>query len=410
MTVTSTIQDGISDPRDTIRVWPTRLIVALTYLVLWLGAALAVGLTCLSVAYESATVNVFLLALVLAWNVLPYLTLRYVIGLLARHCESSIHVNAARIAALAIALCGLLAIPISEYAEFYAFAVLPGCQLAAAILLAFCTLAPGARRALSTSTLHSAPLFDKVVHPLRWLLLFGGLYCLAWAVLALTGLESDWLMVLIWLGIFLGTQLLFLAPRRHWPIRLAERGRPMKLSILWGAAAGGLLSLGMLATILECPDWWHDLKDIIDQKLLYIALGTWAVWSIIFYAYWRGGDRYGQLGRLVRWLLGGSVLELLASTFVQAFIPDRHGCYCDRGSFFGMIIGLTVLLWTFGPGLALIFLYEKVRQERIRQWRKHPECPKCAYDLRGTFRAGRRECPECGQPVSRTLAAGIPHN
>ena len=44
---------------------------------------------------------------------------------------------------------------------------------------------------------------------------------------------------------------------------------------------------------------------------------------------------------------------------------DDNDCYCATGSYTGLILGGTVLLWTFGPGLVLMFLREKDRREPL---------------------------------------------
>jgi hypothetical protein len=126
-------------------------------------------------------------------------------------------------------------------------------------------------------------------------------------------------------------------------------------------------------------------------------LGLWVLWGVIFYAYWRQGDHYSRSGRMLRALLAGSVLELLVAAPVHAWAARRSDCYCERGSYTGLVFGGTVLLWVFGPGVVLLFLRERYRREKL-----FPVCPACGYDLRGS---AEPTCPECGAPLAGRGAA-----
>ena len=90
-------------------------------------------------------------------------------------------------------------------------------------------------------------------------------------------------------------------------------------------------------------------------------------------------------------MLAGTFAELLVVSPVLAFVDDPDHCFCARGSFFGLCIGVAAMLWIFGPGIVLLFI-----QERQRRLGSGSLCLKCGYDLHGTFDAGRSTCPECG--------------
>ena len=162
------------------------------------------------------------------------------------------------------------------------------------------------------------------------------------------------------------------------------------------AALLQLLSAGLLATLLEIPNWWDWIYDgglIVLYAIWAVMLLLWIAWAIVFFIYWRQGDRYTQLGKMIRGLFVGSLLELLVAAPVQAFTHERD-CYCARGSYTGLVFGVTVLLWCFGPGVILLFVREKVRRERLA-----PRCAGCGCDLRGTLADDRTQCPECGMDV-----------
>ncbi len=239
--------------------------------------------------------------------------------------------------------------------------------------------------------------------------------------------ESLYAAVLaVYLGLFFCTQWFFLRPRREWTMRATLRGRPMKRSIFSAALIASILSVGLAATLLEIPDWWRyvvatnwgagqrlevhpdevtaggvsvqpappppalDIDDVdfrVWPGLVAIAL-AWSAWALIFWRYWRAGDRYTQLTRMIRGLLVGSILEVFVATAVHAFAYRRDECHCCRGSYTGLVFGGTALLWVFGPGIILLY-----RRERHRQRLLLPTCIECGYDLRGI---AVEKCPECG--------------
>jgi len=234
-------------------------------------------------------------------------------------------------------------------------------------------------------------------------------------------------VLIVYLGLFLCTQWIFLRPRRQWTMRQTFRGRPMKRSIFSAALISSLLSVGLAATLLEVPDWWRYVVssdwapgqglgavssapsddstsptstptqrnfDDVDFRvwpgLLAIAI-AWGFWAFMFWRYWKAGDRYTQLTRMLRGLLVGSILEVFIATTVHAFTYRRDDCYCCRGSYTGLVFGGTALLWVFGPGLVLLY-----KRERHRQRLLLPVCIECGYDLRGI---SVDKCPECGKPI-----------
>ena len=95
-------------------------------------------------------------------------------------------------------------------------------------------------------------------------------------------------------------------------------------------------------------------------------LGLWLLWSLVFFAYWRGATRHGQIARMTQRLIRGTFLELFAATAVFAWNPHEESCYCGRGSYLGLVLGGTVLAWTFGPGILLLFLGQK-RRRRVER-------------------------------------------
>ena len=270
--------------------------------------------------------------------------------------------------------------------------------------------------------------YRRLAYRLRWLILIVGVLCLGagvfwlvnplwpqWKVRAdepagLLGVVWFWaedepeygLLLAGYLGVFLLTQWLFLRPRRGLAVRLARTGRPMKRAVVAAGLVAMLLTAGMASTLLEVITWscgkdWLPDDDLVGRALLYgIPVLVWAGWSVVFLIYWRQGDHYTQLGKMIRGLLGGSVLELIAATAVYVWNPQKEDCYCSRGSYTDLLFGGTVALWCFGPGIILLFMRERYRRAKLLHL-----CTDCGYDLRGSIPAGSTTCPECGAPISR---------
>ena len=202
--------------------------------------------------------------------------------------------------------------------------------------------------------------------------------------------------VLIFLGLFFAAQWFFLGPAKWWHINLAETARPMKRSVVIAACAAMLITVGFFATLLGPTGGWAWLYDFGTAGIVGIWIAMlliWAGWGVVFFIYWRGGDRCTQLTKMIRGIIAGSILEMLIATGVFALNPRNEECYCARGSYTGLIFGGTALLWAFGPGVILLYMRERDRRQGMIQ-----VCGKCGYDLRGNRNA--KTCPECGAAVA----------
>jgi hypothetical protein len=95
-----------------------------------------------------------------------------------------------------------------------------------------------------------------------------------------------------------------------------------------------------------------------------VALLTWCLWSLIFYRLGRKQEPGDFMQRQSKALLRGSILELLVA--VPTHIVARNRDYCCAGfmTFVGLAMGLSVMLFSFGP--AVFFLF-------VARWRRlHP--------------------------------------
>ena len=232
---------------------------------------------------------------------------------------------------------------------------------------------------------------------LRWVLL--GLYLALVAGLSFPFFtDSDSLTLWYFLlGGVVGGQALFIfgggTMQLCRPIRKARLWMP----VLVAAIMAGILLSGAVLALYELVMADDELPEPWNYLLLWFLAGNWMLWAPLFWVYTQRKKRHDALARLASWLFAGSLAELLAC--VPAHIITSRRSYCLAGllTMLGILAGVYVMLFSFGPALALLFLRPRFRREQMED---PPLCAACGYDLRGTLEAGRQACPECGHGLA----------
>lgn len=174
---------------------------------------------------------------------------------------------------------------------------------------------------------------------------------------------------IIVVGIIFLLQWLFLRPGKNFKIRLLTEGRPLKTSVFSAGIMAMLLTVGLISLLLEFPNWWEGIIESesgFTLSCIYITMFIiWGIWAWIFYVYWKQGDRYTQLGKMIRGLIAGSILEIMIAVPVHIWATRQRECYCCRGTYTTLILAGTVLIWTFGPGIILLYMREKHRRKKL---------------------------------------------
>jgi hypothetical protein len=156
------------------------------------------------------------------------------------------------------------------------------------------------------------------------------------------------------------------------PVRFATRRpmsrSPLALTILAGALMMGGLVIGAIFSLCEFAFADKALDDSNGNLTVWIALGmglaSWVGWALIFHRLSRTTQPEDFVSRLCRTLLKGSILELLIA--VPTHIVARCRDYCCAGflTFIGLTMGVSVMLFSFGPGVFFLF---------VARWRRlHP--------------------------------------
>jgi hypothetical protein len=87
----------------------------------------------------------------------------------------------------------------------------------------------------------------------------------------------------------------------------------------------------------------------------------WLFWGLIFYLFARRDDPQSLIKRCTRWVLRGSIAELLVAVPSHIFVRHGHDCCAPVATFWGITIGLSLMLLAFGPGVFFLFVERAAR-------------------------------------------------
>jgi len=212
----------------------------------------------------------------------------------------------------------------------------------------------------------------------RWALIIAGLYLLTLTAFTLPVVAlaffprftwneagevySSW-PYWFWLVIMVASQFALLAV----PVRIANR-RPVTRGSLWPTLlAGGLMMAGLVTgavlSVYEFVVGEQGPGNWIGWVSAAVGGMTWLIWLVVFFRMSRSANPSDLITRQCRWLFKGSILELLIA--VPTHIVARSRDYCCAGfmTFMGLTMGVSVMLFAFGP--AVFFLYAE-RWQRLQ--------------------------------------------
>jgi hypothetical protein len=159
----------------------------------------------------------------------------------------------------------------------------------------------------------------------------------------------------VWLAVMGVSQFALLAV----PVRLASL-RPVKRGPVWrtmlacGLMAGGLV-VAALFSIYEAVTRLEDNHNWPFWLVIGLGILTWCAWAVVFSRMSRKVQPADLVSRQCRWLFKGSVLELLIAVPTHIVARSRDDCCAGFMTFIGLAMGISVMLFSFGP--AVFFLY-----------------------------------------------------
>ena len=176
----------------------------------------------------------------------------------------------------------------------------------------------------------------------------------------------------LWLGVLVAGQILLLLM----PINIAEKRLPsrrkLKVPIIVGAFfLANLFAAGVFSVL--CAIFTDHAADIIDYvnpifpaqnesgwhfvwSAIIVVTIFWIIWGFIFNRFAKSDDADSLLKRITRWLLRGSILELLVAVPSHVIVRRRDDCCAPLGTFWGIATGISVMLLCFGPGVFFLFV------------------------------------------------------
>lgn len=200
------------------------------------------------------------------------------------------------------------------------------------------------------------PAWVYAVATVYLLLLLGVVSLPVWSYFAMGGDTGSVVFVTILVAALLlgGVSLILI------PVRVARR-RPVRRRSVWFPIIGSglliaLLVLGAAAAICE-----YLTNQVMGWYLLIVAGLCWAGWSVLFAVIALPGSPEGLPMRLHRWLIGGSVLELLVAVPTHVVVRRRPDCCAGIATGFGICLGVAVMFVSFGPSVLLLF-YRRRKQ------------------------------------------------
>src|SRR4051812_32961299 len=149
------------------------------------------------------------------------------------------------------------------------------------------------------------------------------------------------------------------------PVRVASR-RPVTRRSLWLPLLGSgclaaLLGFGASVALAEYAK--------LDKSVPWVIVGTagavWLAWTLVFWMMAHRTSPDAVATKLHRWLLAGSVLELLVAVPTHLVVRRRTECCAGLGTAIGIGAGILVMLLAFGPSVGFLY-YRRWKQIRSR--------------------------------------------
>jgi len=175
---------------------------------------------------------------------------------------------------------------------------------------------------------------------------------------------SAWPFWLFFAGIILAQVCLLIIP-----VRITHE-RPKPRRGIWPTAISSaflytVLLFGMLISLASAA-WGDDWPETSGWMLLLLPI-NWLIWTIVFRMFSRAADPNSFIRRLTKWLIRGSILELLIAVPSHVIVRHKDVCCAHMATAAGIAAGIAVMFFAFGPGVYFLYV------ERIRS--RKPDLP-----------------------------------
>ncbi len=148
------------------------------------------------------------------------------------------------------------------------------------------------------------------------------------------------------------------------PVRLS-RDRPMSrrgylVPMIAASLLIALLLLGATIAVAEAA----STADATGNNSLYFvggAVAAWIAWGVVLFLASANRNPLSLAARFHRWLLGGSVAELLVAVPCHVIVRRRDECCAGLWTGTAICLGAMVMFIAFGPSVLLLY-YRRARQ------------------------------------------------
>ena len=200
----------------------------------------------------------------------------------------------------------------------------------------------------------------------RWALFTVSLYAISMSILVtpilllLAGRDDPGLLgfFYVWLApvLILAQAVLLFAPVAVVQDRPVKR-RKIVVSAVVGAIPMAAMTIVFFGSIILMMLGEKTSGDqLYSPPILLSALAVfWLVWGIIFWKSFHSTDPTSFTATVTRWLLRGSILEVLVAIPSHIISRHRDECCAPVFSLLGIATGLSVGLMSFGPGIFFLF-------------------------------------------------------
>lgn len=175
------------------------------------------------------------------------------------------------------------------------------------------------------------------------------------------GEDGAWIFWLIFAGAIASQACLLIIPVRV----THERPKPRRGIWLTAMGAGflfSLLVLGMLFAVLSVfsgDDW----LDFLNWTFWLVMAGNWLVWLVVFRLFARNTEPQSWHRRVIKWLMRGSILELLIAVPSHIIVRHKDVCCAHMTTAAGLATGLAVMFFAFGPGIYYLYV-ERIKSKK----------------------------------------------
>ncbi len=145
------------------------------------------------------------------------------------------------------------------------------------------------------------------------------------------------------------------------------RRRGIVASAVIVAIPMSLVSFGFFYSVALMIWGENFVSQHFDALLSWTVLVVfWLVWGAVFMKSYADRNRLSFTSRLTRWLLRGSILELLVAIPSHIISRHRKECCAPDVTLMGIALGLAVALMSFGPGVFFLFA-QRIRNKKAKQ-------------------------------------------